>query len=137
MHGGGIFASGCTITGSTISGNSAAGDGGGVLFFGTGAASIANSTISGNSAARGGGVFRYGRFYFADPVSLTDSTVANNIASSIGGGIYDQLTVMTLARTIVSGNSAPTGREVYRDPAWLATTTTTPVSTRRSPETSF
>jgi len=80
--------------------------------------SIANSTISGNSAARGGGIFRDGRSFFnAETLRLTDSTVVNNIASRSGGGIHSRLSLTTLAHTIVSGNSAPTGREVYRDPA--------------------
>jgi len=96
-----------TITGSTISGNriindgfGGSGAGAGLYIAGTG--SIANSTISGNNNggqnSRGGGI--------AGPGGLTmvNSTVYNNY-SRYGGGIGIQNGSLSIANSIVAGNS--------------------------------
>ena len=48
------------------------------------------------------------------PVRLTDSTVSGNYASVIGGGVYaKQSSTVTVSNTIVSGNTATTGSDLY------------------------
>ncbi len=142
-RGGGIFnffGSGLTLTNSTLSGNAAFSSGG---IFNFGSVTLTNSTVSGNSAAFsrafdddpvGGGIGNGGR------VTLTDSTVSGNAAAQSGGGIYNsgRLTLtnstvsgnaaaqsgggignsrrgtsLTLSRSLVAGNIAPTAAEVF------------------------
>jgi predicted outer membrane repeat protein len=72
-----------TIVDSTVSGNAAALDGGG-LSMRAGFTVIERSTISGNTAGgNGGGVFASG------DLSLSDSAVIGNTATSGGGIFYD------------------------------------------------
>jgi hypothetical protein len=94
-----------SIRGTTISGNSAAAGGGGVFLYSPDhGGEIANSTISGNraTAGDGGGVYLYNMYAF----SVHDSTVADNSASGIGGGIFLVSGELPLADMIVSGNTA-------------------------------
>ncbi len=103
-----------SITGSTFTGNHAAYGGG--IFFRRANVSISNSTLSGNSApARGGAVFNDEGL-----LNLIDSTVTGNTARINGGGITNQLGSRraspgrtTLTRSIVSGNTATSGPEIY------------------------
>jgi hypothetical protein len=90
-----------TVTNSTLANNSA-GYGGGIDNFGT--LTVRTSTLSGNSAYGGGGIFNGGSLV------VTDSTIAANSAA-IGGGIA--LGPLTLANTILAGNTAPTGPDVF------------------------
>jgi predicted outer membrane repeat protein len=93
IYGGGI-ASGVrtTITRSTISGNAAnqiGGTGGGISFTGGGArqtiATISNCAIVGNTAAYYGGLDNLG-----DTLLLDHTTVSDNTARVIGGGIGNE-----------------------------------------------
>jgi len=84
-----------SITDSTISGNSTAGndaDGGAIfatnsLTVGRTAVALSNSTVSGNStegiSADGGGIFT-----IFGTVTVQNSTVTDNQASGVGGGIH-------------------------------------------------
>lgn len=107
---------GLSIVGSTLSGNT-----GGVFAFagysGSAHISIANSTISGN-LVRGG-------LYFAESYSsyvylnVADTTITGNSAGISGGGVHligykDNAFIFN--RVIISGNSAPSGPEVYYEP---------------------
>jgi hypothetical protein len=91
--GGGINVSGgwarVQISDSTVTGNTAAVDGGGIFaLLSAVEVSIARSTISGNTAGRyGGGIAVSSGAYFPATLSLGDSTVTTNRATS-GGGIY-------------------------------------------------
>jgi len=121
-----------TIRDSTISGNSAAT--GGALYAGPGSTvAITGSTFSGNTAGNGGAIWSDGS------VSIANSTVAGNTASSAGGGVdassgslalrhvtltdngagtggggleLDASAVVTVANSIVAGNSAPANANV-------------------------
>jgi len=96
-----------TITGSSITGNSAD-DGGGIWAY-SGLTTVTNSTISGNSANDGGGIYNY-----LGSTTVTNSTITGNSAGNEGGGIYGTYDSTTnLVRSIVSGNSATVGNEVY------------------------
>jgi CSLREA domain-containing protein len=107
--------------------------GGGVAVFGTGDAKFYRSTVSGNrtmgEGARGGGVYSAdvvelvqstvsgnsaegvgaaGGGVYTKTLSTTHSTIADNAAESLGGGVYVTGPV-SMEGTIVAGNAAPDG----------------------------
>ena len=61
-------------------------------------------TLTANTAPGGGAMYVAG----PGPLTMTDSTVSNNSASSFGGGVYSNGTT-TFSRTTFSGNSAAFG----------------------------
>ena len=104
--GGGIYTTGSasellTVIDSTFSGNTAATNGGALA--GVGPMTIVNTTFSGNTAAQGGALDIWGWYSY---VTITNSTITNNTASTTGGGIYDEITVgyINLQNSIVAGN---------------------------------
>ena len=140
--GGGIFnsAGSVTVTDSLVDNNSGGGlsneaggtmivslttvsnnvntltSGGGIGNFG-GTLELSSSTVTGNWAPSGGGIFNSSDSLAGldATMTLTDSTVSNNIADSDtvdskGGGIWNNAqggtAQLTLINTIVSGNSA-------------------------------
>ena len=89
--GGGIFnTGGLNLNAVTVSGNIADTNGGGLYLHSadpqTGLVTIENSTISGNQAKSfmGGGIW----VYYQTELSVTNSTIANNLAGQ-GGGIFN------------------------------------------------
>jgi len=126
-RGGGLYfqnRGGLLLENSTVSGNQAGGDGGGIYFYNIVTESgfnVRNSTISGNSAgANGGGISVLrgnGTFNFEN------STIVNNSATLSGGGIStrplttaaDNITRVIVESTIISGNTALNGIDVYTD----------------------
>ena len=133
-NGGGIYnntASGVTVMNSTIAGNAAGGGGG--IFNGGGRLMVTASTISGNIANSGGGISSAGELtvsnttiaensssnqgggIFADRiVNVSDSTIAGNFAGNSGGGVYVVTSdVMATRNTIIAGNTAVPGPDVY------------------------
>jgi predicted outer membrane repeat protein len=91
-----------------LSGNTA-GDGGGLFAAFDGAADIVNSTLSGNTAnVAGGGV------YSAGNVTLHNATLSGNTARVGGGGAFVYAGTLTVRRSLLVGNAAPTGREAQR-----------------------
>ena len=109
MPGGGAVVQ---ITDSTVSGNTAALDGGGIFTQGSGSSvSIARSILSGNTAGRHGGGISVGSGSGLYPglLSLQDSTISDNTATS-GGGIYAEpasLVNITLTGTNTFTNNIP------------------------------
>ena len=121
--GGGVYNSGTlTLLNSTITGNTGGFEGDGGVANG-GPLTVLNSTISGNTAlgfcrydygysycygGRGGGVANY------SSLTVLNSTISDNSAIFSGGGVYNGLSdgTLTLARTLVTGNTAPTGPEI-------------------------
>jgi hypothetical protein len=101
-HDSGIFNYGTLIvTGSTVRNNF-----GGIENNKTGMATVTDSTINGNSASvQGGGIFNSGGM-----LAVTDSTITANYAPKYGGGIDGSA---TLRNTIIAGNKAPLGPDVY------------------------
>ena len=101
--GGGVFASGATVTisGSVIS-NNTAGFGAG-LYFNNVSAPISTTTIAGNTSTSlaGGGVFMKG----GSIVSFDSSTISGN-SSIDGGGIYTTGSNLGLVNSTISGNFA-------------------------------
>jgi len=89
-----VTISGLTLTGGDVSG------GGGALFTRENL-EVTKSTISGNSATRNGGGIS------GSTVTVTDSTISNNLAtgdSDYGGGISGDF--VTIISSTISGNSA-------------------------------
>lgn len=121
-HGGGVYNCEGTVTinNSTISGNTATGgcNGGGV-YSTEGAVTINNSTISDNTAAgAGGGVANLtGDDEGTGTVTINNSTISDNDAAVAGGGVANLQMVgtaaVTISHSIVSGNTAGAGREVF------------------------
>lgn len=69
-----------------------------------------NITITNGSATNGGGIFNN------STLTLNDSTVSSNHASSLGGGIADNTgAILTLNNSTISGNTASTGGGAISD----------------------
>jgi hypothetical protein len=104
--GGGINKSGAvlTLTNVTISGNNASGTGGGIFNAG-GTLNIVNSSVSDNSGLNGGGIAVSG-FAGATTVNISGSTIAGNIGASLGGGVFIQSPLSTIAINLIITNSA-------------------------------
>jgi CSLREA domain-containing protein len=113
LSGGGVQTIGqLTITDSTVSGNNLYGSsavyGAGILNIGT--MTMNESTVNGNtistlaSSGYGAGVFATGA------ITSINNTIANNsdmATGGAGGGIEASSATLTLANSIVSGNSSP------------------------------
>ena len=106
-----------TVTSSTFSGNSAGGEGGAVWNAGT--LTITSSTFSANSVSRSGGIGMGGAIFNAGTLTVTSTTFsANSVSGSMGpgfGGAIDNSSgdAATLDNTIVAGNAASLGADIY------------------------
>ncbi len=90
------------LTNDTITGGSAI-NGGGLANEAKARATITGSTISSNSGTTGGGI------YNAGTMSLLDSTVAGNFATSEGAGVANFGTLTAVSSTIALNNVAAGG----------------------------
>ena len=95
------------ISDSTFAGNVSNGTGGG-LWFVDSSGQVTNSTVSGNSAQGGSGFGGGIAQSLTGSFTLSHVTIADNAAGGAGGGTSG--TGMTLRASIVSNNTAPTGR---------------------------
>jgi hypothetical protein len=112
-----------SVTGSTISGNTAT-TGGGIYGYEYGQIFLTRSTVSGNTASSGGGIG-------ISPSSrdlqihLTSTTVTGNTATSEGGGVDVSRTnlpaALVLSRSLISGNAAPSGSEIFLEAGTVTT----------------
>ena len=118
-YGGGIRCndSSLTIQNFIISGNSASHYGGGIYCNGS-SLTIQNFIISGNSANSydGGGIYCRD----SSPVTLTNCTVVGNSAARNGGGGYVINATLNIYNTILWGNTASSGKQLYRHSGTLA-----------------
>jgi len=144
--GGGLFNDGGSlrVSGSRLEGNTAtgvSGSGGGIL-NNLGTLSVSDTVVDDNSSTRaGGGIeanvgstdlsqvrlsnnstgFNPGNggglhLTGAGTVTIDDSRVTENIASSEGGGLWNSDTgTMTVTDTAIKGNAAPVGPQVFND----------------------
>jgi CSLREA domain-containing protein len=77
--------------------------------YNTGSLTLSNSTLSGNHASTAGG-----GVYNNGKLTLTDCTVQGNTATKRGGGIYSYPTAtLSLAHCTVAGNSANSGGGLF------------------------
>jgi len=98
-----------TLNNLTVSNNSNSSNGGGITISGaaTPTISILNCTITNNSAgsgsnqSRGGGVL----IFNASTTNITNTTISNNTATFIAGGLYS-LGTTTVTNSFISNNSA-------------------------------
>jgi hypothetical protein len=109
--GGGIYnAAILTMDNLTLSNNTAFNYGGGIYNtgkIGIGAGSVAtidHSSITGNHAALGGGILNNVGSYMGR-LTLNNSTLSGNPASSKAGGAYNYYSYLTLTNSTVTGNS--------------------------------
>jgi CSLREA domain-containing protein len=122
-NGGGIASrqEALTVDRSTVSGNYTTGQGaqgGGISAIDPGSVTIERSTVSGNQTA--GGVAHGAGVWVAyrDQTTISGSTISGNSATgagTYGGGIdvYTTTADPILTNTIVAGNSAPGGPDLY------------------------
>ncbi len=94
-----------TLYDCTISDNSARSDGGGMDDDGAESATLEACTISGNLASQsGGGV--WSQIPSSRTLYLTDCTIYGNSATNQGGGLFTSGGTTTIAACTISGNSA-------------------------------
>ncbi|MCP4021091.1 MAG: DUF4347 domain-containing protein, partial [Desulfobacteraceae bacterium] len=107
-----------TISNSTISDNISDYAGGGICNSGN--LDISNSTIAGNSATNdyygnlggwGGGIFNFS-FGLDVKATITNSTISDNSADDLGGGIMN-LKEMYVYDSTLTENTAPNGSGLY------------------------
>ena len=96
-----------SITGVTITGGTAS-RGGAVDNFGD--LTVSNDTLTGNTAATGGAIANES----GGTLSVLDSTLSSNTATTTGGAIANDGTA-TLTNTTIAQNSAPFGGGVTND----------------------
>jgi hypothetical protein len=112
-EGGGIVnALNMTIVNSAITNNRTLDNGGGISTA-IGNLYLINSTVSGNIAdlgggsgdTRGGGIYYSPGFTLMGSVTLTNSTVANNQATGLGGGLrIDDTLTASISNSLIAGN---------------------------------
>ena len=117
-EGGGINTYGgqVQITDANLTDNTATGSHGGGLYHGGGTAFLTNVTISGNqatnAAANGGGIYQASD----DNLTLTNVTLNNNHAGSLGGGLYHYSRYAILTNVTIANNTAgAAGSAIYED----------------------
>lgn len=117
-YGAGIYCgnlSNLIITSNIITQNWAGTFGGGI-FCRRSYAVICNNIIAGNSAQSQGGGF-YSKIDDPIPSILTNNTICYNSAGDIGGGIYCYSSSSpVITNTIIWGNDAPQGPQLFAEP---------------------
>jgi CSLREA domain-containing protein len=132
LQGGGYSGASAGLTDCEISYNS----GGGVRARGAvtgpsvgspGSLSMTRGVIKGNGAGvdKGGGIYLdSGAFISGGRATLVDSTIEDNRASVAGGGVYVEGGTypgsLTLDRSTLSGNTAPSGGGLFQEPGGCA-----------------
>ena len=119
-YGGGIVVKGTlTLTDSDVSMNSATGtsqaNGGGIYQANSAKTTVTNCTISGNfakgaSAARGGGLYCSSS---GTLLTITNSTIAGNSATTTGGGVYYASDAATVTNSTVTMNNVASAPNLY------------------------
>ncbi|WP_187781891.1 choice-of-anchor Q domain-containing protein [Gimesia chilikensis] len=103
------------IENSTISGNQAISFGGGIAIK-SGHSTILQSIISGNTSSGSGGGISYNSSNGQDTPTILNSTITGNSATQNGGGIYGFFTGdIEIQNSIVAGNSAGSGAQLYEN----------------------
>ncbi|MEW6745436.1 MAG: right-handed parallel beta-helix repeat-containing protein [Planctomycetota bacterium] len=114
-RGGGLFvhtARDLTLSGNVIRGN-VAGEGGGIDLVDTGAV-LTECLVTGNEAGNGGGLYYSG--IGLTTLILSGFTIADNTALVHGGGIYERDGFSVVYSSILWGNEAIGGAQIYVAP---------------------
>lgn len=140
--GGGMYVSqvpdttgaGLTVSDSTISDNTTGGSGGGI-YSDLSKTQFIRSSITGNTAIGNGGAIAhpsagittsFENCILADnqgdlggmaklnggTLDIVNSTIANNLSTSLGGAVYNQLATITIRNSILWGNQAATNGHI-------------------------
>jgi predicted outer membrane repeat protein len=125
-----------SIISSKITGNESTGGGGGLSIAGASSLTVTNCTVTGNTGPRAGGIGMYfvesfhisggsvtgnsaatyagGIECYTSTGSILGTTISGNAAGTKGGGVWDNSSgTVTLQIAKVTGNTAPTGPNVY------------------------
>jgi len=117
--GGGIYIREGNILNSTISGNTSLDLGGGVFIYqryNDNETALTNCVIAENHAQYGGGIHFYQYRCRTTPVDpdVKHCTISGNMADLAGGGAYwDACSEHPITNSILWGNQAPEGAEIY------------------------
>jgi CSLREA domain-containing protein len=136
---------------SVIQDNASGASGGGLRNAATATATLTRTTVTRNRAPIGGGIDNFGTLTLvtsrvsdndaltgagtgggianptsAGTIAITDSTITGNDASASGGGIFNQLGVVTIAGSTIDHNTALAGGGLFN--AGRATLTNSTVS---------
>ena len=108
-----------TISGSTFTSNTAPGIGGAIATDSHGAGttvSISGSTFTGNTATNsfGGALKLDGTNLNTTPFSLSHLIITGNTAGTSGGGVYVGNSNVAISKSLIVGNSAPTGSGLHK-----------------------
>ena len=108
-----------SISGSTFSSNTAGGIGGAIATDAHGAGTtvdIQTSKFTGNTATNsfGGALDLNATNRNTTPFSLSHLTITGNSAGQDGGGLFIGNSNVTLSKSVIVGNSAPSGSGIYK-----------------------
>jgi large repetitive protein len=108
-----------SINGSTFSSNTAGGIGGAIATATTAAGtivSITNSTFTGNTATNsfGGALDLNSTTATTTPFTLSHLIITGNHAGTSGGGIFVGNSNVNMSKSLIVGNSAPTGSGLHK-----------------------
>jgi len=112
MHVGGLRYAESRIENNLFSGNHHLGSGtcyGGALYIYYSHPVVVNNIMDNNEANFGGGIFLTNN---SQP-EITNNTIISNTASNVGGGIYSDQSTLIVINSILWGNSAPSGEQIY------------------------
>src|SRR6185295_448297 len=78
---------------------------------------LSRVTVSGCTGASGGAIAAGGTLTAMSAVSLVDTTIAQNVATSVGGGlsIFARATMIVSRSTIVGNSAGRAGGGIYGD----------------------
>jgi hypothetical protein len=93
-----------SIISSKIAGNEALGGGGGLSIAGASSLTVTNCTVTGNTGVRAGGI----GMYFVESFHISGGSVTGNSAATYGGGIECYTSTGSILGTNISGNAAET-----------------------------
>ncbi len=110
--GGGVLVSTSSVQihGCIIVGNSAERSGGGLLLGGSGRSALLSSSLIANnwSGDNGGGVYP-----ISNSTTIANCTIVDNVAQNFGGGIFSAGSEVSIANTVLWGDHAVLGQEIY------------------------
>ncbi len=78
-----------TIAGGKVSGSGAPVNCGGGIYNNHGTLTVSNSVLQGNSATNGGAICNDGSLSVNATLTLSSSTITNNVATGVGGGLFN------------------------------------------------
>lgn len=110
--------SGGNLTVHDVTFSNGQGGDGGAIFTSEADLTVTNSTFIGNNAGDGGAVSAEGG---SGTITITGSTFANNVATTNGGAIHNDDTMILINDTF-TGNSGPSGGAYYNNGATGPTT---------------